>query len=124
MPNAIKVVLSWHPQTKRKMPKDFKWGCSECDLVYMRHTDAVVCCMDKKTKPHWYRGQKPTRKPVGRYRRIENGLFEILPLEASFCRKGFTASNALTECPTRRELEEIGEGCQKCREYLGEIFIE
>jgi len=37
--------------------------------------------------------------------------------ESDFCSKGFTVSNALTECPKRIELEEEGEGCEKCRYY-------
>jgi len=41
-------------------------------------------------------------------------------LESDFCSKGFTVSNALTECLIRMKLEETGEGCEKCRWYIGE----
>lgn len=40
--------------------------------------------------------------------------------EEPICEQGFTVSNALTECDKRIQLEEEGEGCQKCRYFLGE----
>ena len=65
-PLAKRIVLKWRTDTASKMAEDYKWYCPVCDRVYERQTDAQVCCMEKKKRPHWFRqGMTPMLQPVG-----------------------------------------------------------
>jgi len=78
-----KIVTQWYPDLSPKLAKNYDWGCSSCKKVYKRQTDAAVCCMDQKgNPPYWWKGQKPSREPIGTYRPIEDGLYEILPINS------------------------------------------
>ena len=65
-PLAKRIVLKWRTDTDSKIAEDYKWYCPVCDKVYERQTDAQICCMEKKEKPHWFReGMEPIQIPVG-----------------------------------------------------------
>ncbi len=66
MPLAKRIVLKWRTDTDSKIAEEYKWYCPVCDRVYERQTDAQVCCMEEKEKPHWFReGMEPTQITVG-----------------------------------------------------------
>lgn len=65
-PLAKRIVLKWRTDTDSKIAEDYKWYCPVCDRVYERQTDAQICCMEKKEKPHWFEeGMEPIQIPVG-----------------------------------------------------------
>ena len=64
-PLAKRIVLKWRTDTSSKMAEDYKWYCPVCDKVYEKQTDAQLCCMAKKTQPHWFKEDMAPGEPVG-----------------------------------------------------------